>query len=138
MVHDLYTQEIDLVDDLRQGLSDNLEELFARRTKRWPHPCTHDESFTLSTFGDLTENISTARAFILVPRAIDIALKQDDRDLLLTSLSLIIELGMASQTTELPSDFYESAKILEDKIVSMPNNAELLAYWDDIKKWYRV
>ncbi len=138
MVHDLYAQEVELVNQLRLGVSDNLPDLFASRTKRWPHPLMHDECFTLATFGDLTQNISNDRAFSLIPIAVDIALQQSDQKLFLTALSLINDLVRASQTTELPVTLIEKKNNLEERILSFSNNHELQIYWSSIKEWYRL
>ncbi|MDR3492558.1 MAG: hypothetical protein P4M12_11075 [Gammaproteobacteria bacterium] len=138
MIHDLYIHEAALVDQICLNLSDNLSELFNLRTKRWPHPYMHDECFTLGLFSDLTENISSDRAFILIPIALDIVLKQKDNNLLLISLSLLVELARASKTTELPLALIETKNDLEEKIMSLSDNDELQMYWNSLKEWYRL
>lgn len=138
MIHNLYIHEADLVGKLRLGFSENLAALFDLRTKRWPHPYMHDECFTLSTFGDLTQNIPNDRAFSLIPLAFDIALKQTDQTLLLTSLSLIIDLLRASDTTELTPTLIEKINGLDKQVLSLSNNGKVQTYWNSIKEWYRL
>jgi hypothetical protein len=137
MVHNLYAPA-ELINQLRLGLSDNLADLFSQRTKRWPHPMMHDECFTLSTFGDLTQNISTDRAFSLIPIALDIALEQSEKNLFLTALSLIMDLAEASKTTELPPELLEKKTILKSRALSLLNSKDLQIYWNSITKWYRL
>jgi 2'-5' RNA ligase len=134
----LPSDEMELVKELRLGLSDNLSDLFTQRTKRWPYPMMHDECFTIGTFEDLIANIASNRAFALLPVALDIALLQSEKKLLICALSLIMDLASSSGTTEQPVKLVENRNALYEKVLALLENKEVQLYWRSIVEWYRL
>ena len=132
-----YEPEAELVSEICAGASDDVFQLFARRTARWKHPYMHCECFTVGNFDDLEQRIPRERAFSLIHRAAELVLTQTDPDLFIAALSLLAGLVRASDTTEMPGFFPQDMDALRER-VSVAPTSKAHVYWDFILQWYRL
>lgn len=135
---DIFNPSSFLIKQICKGSSDNLKILFNKRIELWKYPYIHNETYTLGSFGDLTQTISSQAAFHLIPTAIEIACEQVDKDRFITALSLAHALIIASNTTELNEIITSQLAQLKRKAHAIPTSSEIDGYFDNINSWYRV
>ena len=128
-----------VVSLVREPTPDKLRQLFARRTTKWRHPQFEVERGGIGLFADLEQAIEPAQAWALIPTALELTRAQTDRDLLEVSLSLLLGLARASDTTAQPAPLEAAWSALVAHVDHADGpTGPCRPLLREIQRWYRV
>ncbi len=130
-------EDLLLKDVLESESKISLKKLFQLRTNIWKCWMISGEGGSWSQFSDLEQNLSSFKAFNLIPTAIEICMEQEDPDLFDTALSLLCSLVTASNTTEIPVIFKEKWAQIITKAEELKSDSHQ-GLINHIESWYRI
>lgn len=110
-------------------------KMFTEGTINWADKLQNDEWFFCKLRQDITKSISPDQAFLLIPDAVRLVLKQDDEHLCIEALELLFKLIRLSDTTEAPPALLENWDHLMNHVSSFGDYQRKKI--SELRRWYR-